>query len=64
MWLHPEHVQRFVLFTNYQFYVDEFVRWGLAQLAEPDSGYDSLCCPGVVITRDTPDPDRAVAASS
>ncbi len=24
----PEHVQRFVLFTNYHRYVDEFVRWG------------------------------------
>ncbi len=28
----PEHFQRFVLFTNYQFYVDEFVRVGLAMM--------------------------------
>ena len=24
----PEHFQNFVLFTNYQFYIDEFVRLG------------------------------------
>ncbi len=24
----PEHFQNFVLFTNYQFYIDEFVRMG------------------------------------
>jgi AMP nucleosidase len=28
----PEHFQRFVLFTNYQFYVDEFVRLGLSMM--------------------------------
>jgi AMP nucleosidase len=59
-----DRVQAYVLFTNYHRYVDEFVRWSLAQLAEPDSPYQSLCCPGVVITRDTPDPEGAVAASS
>ncbi len=57
-------VQAYVLFTNYHRYVDEFVRWGLAQLAEPDSPYQSLCCPGVVITKDTPDPEKAAADSS
>ena len=57
-------VQAYVLFTNYHRYVDEFVRWGAAQLAEPDSPYQSLHCPGgVVITRDTPDPERAAAES-
>jgi AMP nucleosidase len=25
----PEHFQNFVLFTNYQFYIDEFVRWAM-----------------------------------
>ena len=30
----PEHVQRFVLFTNYHRYVDEFVRWAGSQLGE------------------------------
>jgi len=56
-----EHIQSFVLFTNYHRYVDEFVRWACAQLADPDSPYDTLSCAGgVVITRDTPDPEAAV----
>ena len=59
-----DKVQAYILFTNYHRYVDEFVRWGLAELADPRGPYDSLCCPGVVITRDTPDPEAAVAASS
>jgi AMP nucleosidase len=29
----PEHFQSYVIFTNYQFYVDEFVRMGLATMA-------------------------------
>ena len=60
----PDSVQSYVLFTNYHRYVDEFVRWGAAQLADPDSPYESLNCPGgVVITKDTPDPERAAAES-
>ncbi|MEZ0496553.1 AMP nucleosidase [Sphingomonas sp. IW22] len=30
----PEHVQKYVLFTNYHRYVDEFVRWGTEQLGQ------------------------------
>ena len=30
----PEHVQRYVLFTNYHRYVDEFVRWAFDQLGD------------------------------
>jgi len=30
----PEHVQRFVLFTNYHRYVDEFIRWAFDQLGD------------------------------
>ncbi len=41
-----EHFQNFVLFTNYQFYVDEFVRHGQALMADPESGYDALIEPG------------------
>jgi len=60
-----DHVQSYVLFTNYHRYVDEFIRWGATQLADPASRYDSLCCPGgVVITRDTAEPERAAAESS
>jgi AMP nucleosidase len=59
------HVQAYVLFTNYHRYVDEFIRWGAAQLADGATPYASLHCPGgVVITKDTADPERAAAGSS
>ncbi len=50
----PEHFQNFVLFTNYQFYVDEFVRLGQELMAQPDAaghGYSAFVEPGNVITR-------------
>ena len=57
-----EHAQPFILFTNYNRYVDEFVRWSWRQLREPDSRYVGLSCPGgIVIDRDTPDPDAALS---
>ncbi len=31
----PEHFQNFVLFTNYQFYIDEFVRIGREMMTRP-----------------------------
>ena len=59
-----EGIQAYVLFTNYHRYVDEFVRWGAAQLALPGHPFESLVCPGgVVISADTPDPVRAAAES-
>ena len=45
----PEHFQRFVLFTNYQRYVDEFVDFGRAQVTE-GSEYTAFVEPGNVIT--------------
>jgi AMP nucleosidase len=42
----PEHFQNHVLFTNYQFYVEEFVAYGRQVLADPDSGYTALVGPG------------------
>ncbi|MFO7919877.1 MAG: AMP nucleosidase, partial [Nioella sp.] len=50
----PEHFQNHVLFTNYQFYVEEFVAFGRAALRDPDSGYASLVGPGNV---EITDPD-------
>nr|WP_315244121.1 AMP nucleosidase [uncultured Albidiferax sp.] len=47
----PEHFQNFVLFTNYQFYIDEFVRMGHAAMADPSSEYCAFVEPGNVITR-------------
>ena len=55
-----EHVQPYVLLTNYQRYVDEFVRWGLAQLAA-DGPYDRLVGPGVMAEAGTPDAERLFA---
>jgi AMP nucleosidase len=60
----PEDVQRYMLFTNYHRYVDEFVEWGCSQLAQ-DTGYTGLSCPGGVrVTRETPNPKSAVADSA
>ena len=56
-----EDVQSYILFTNYNRYVDEFVRWACEQLADPDSPYDRLVCAGgVVITAETANPEQAV----
>ncbi len=49
----PEWFQNFVLFTNYQFYIDEFVRLGAAEMANPESDYIAFIEPGNVITRRT-----------
>ena len=53
-----EHIQPFVLLTNYHRYVDEFVRWGVAQLGER---FTALSGPGVLITAETADVARVVA---
>ena len=47
----PDWFQNFVLFTNYQFYIDEFVRLGHAAMADPHSDYICFVEPGNVITR-------------
>ncbi len=47
----PEHFQNFVLFTNYQFYIDEFMRLGHEAMAYPASEYVAFVEPGNVITR-------------
>jgi AMP nucleosidase len=48
----PDHFQNHVLFTNYQFYVDEFEAHARQMLADPDSGYTALVGPGdTMITR-------------
>ena len=58
-----EDVQPYVLFTNYNRYVDEFVRWGVEELRRPDSRYAKLSAAGgVEVTAETPDGPAAVAA--
>ncbi len=48
----PEHFQNYILFTNYQFYVDEFEAFARAQLADPDSGYTAFVAPGDAVITD------------
>jgi AMP nucleosidase len=52
-----QHVQPWILFTNYQRYVDEFVRWAIGQVQQGRDGLALSCPGGVVITKDTPDPE-------
>ncbi len=42
----PEHFQSYVLFTNYQFYIDEFIAFSKAAIADPNSGYTMMVEPG------------------
>ena len=59
----PEHTQRFILFTNYHRYVDEFVHWGVEQLG--GGFYTELSCAGgVVVTGREDDPAALVADSA
>ncbi len=44
----PEHFQNHVLFTNYQFYVEEFEAFARHMLADPESGYTSFVSTGNV----------------
>ena len=63
----PEHFQNFVLFTNYQFYIDEFVRLGHeAMAAGSDNDYVAFVEPGTVVTRRAgaaAEPDDALGAA-
>ncbi|WP_159709909.1 AMP nucleosidase [Geminicoccus flavidas] len=45
----PGWVQRFILLTNYQRYVEHFVTWGRRQILDGDE-YDFLVEPGNVVT--------------
>ncbi|MDL2339454.1 MAG: AMP nucleosidase, partial [Pseudomonadota bacterium] len=49
----PEHFQNFVLFTNYQFYIDEFVRLGHETMSSAAKAQDYIAFvePGNVISR-------------
>ena len=49
----PDWFQNFVLFTNYQFYIDEFVRLGHEEMANPQSDYVAFIEPGNAVTRRT-----------
>ena len=46
----PEHFQNFVLFTNYQFYIDAFVAKARRMIETGEGGYASLVEPGNIVT--------------
>ncbi|MDE2486854.1 MAG: AMP nucleosidase [Alphaproteobacteria bacterium] len=59
-----EHVQQYILFTNYHRYVDEFVRWACAQL-KAGGPYTALSAAGqVLVTAETPDAEARIAAGA
>jgi AMP nucleosidase len=47
----PEHFQNFVIFTNYQFYVEAFARLCHERLGSAEPGFEAFVAPGNVITR-------------
>ena len=50
----PKHFQNHVLFTNYQFYIDEFEAFARAALADPTKGYTAFVATGnqIITTAD------------
>src|SRR5690625_3580425 len=46
----PQYFQNFIFFTNYQFYIDEFVQWARTTLEREEGGSTALVEPGDVIT--------------
>jgi AMP nucleosidase len=63
-----EHAQRFVLFTNYHRYVDEFVRWAVTQLGPDADGkpsrFTAVSGAGNVVVKAGEDPDKLVTDSA
>ncbi|MVW73332.1 AMP nucleosidase [Bordetella sp. 15P40C-2] len=55
----PSYFQNFVLFTNYQFYVDEFCARARAMMADGQGEYEALVEPGNRITRRGESPELA-----
>ncbi|HOY80113.1 MAG TPA: AMP nucleosidase, partial [Hyphomonadaceae bacterium] len=55
-----EHVQRYILFTNYHRYVDHFVEWSIERLKQPGP-YKKLSAPGgIVVDANTKDAAQKV----
>jgi len=58
-------VQPWILMTNYHRYVDQFIRWGVAELGREGSPWTSLVLPGgITIGRGETDRADALAATS
>ena len=56
-----EHFQNHILFTNYQFYVEEFEAYARKMLADPESGYTSFVSTGNIEITDPETPIDAPA---
>ena len=59
----PDWFQNFVLFTNYQFYIDEFAAWARQLMKNGGEGYTAFVEPGNIITpagSDRPDTDAVL----
>ena len=58
-----DHFQHFILFTNYVRYVDEFVRYAITELRDPDSRFTALSVPGGTFEHgDLSDAEAQIAA--
>src|SRR5262249_60692364 len=51
----PDHFQNFVIFTNYQFYVDAFAQACQQRLASGEIGPEAFVGPGNVVLRNARD---------
>lgn len=58
-----EHVQQYILFTNYHRYVDEFVRWACSQLG-PGSRFTGVSGAGGIVIEDPAEMDRLISDSA
>lgn len=59
----PAHFQNHVLFTNYNFYVDEFIEYSKKALSDPKSGYTGFVSPGNVVSEKPDDVKMDTAAT-
>jgi AMP nucleosidase len=57
----PDHFQNHVVFTNYQFYVEEFETFARKMLADKSSGYTAFVGPGNLVITDAETPMPAPA---
>lgn len=60
----PEHFQSYILFTNYHRYVDEFVRFAGAKLAQSEEYEGLSCAGGAMLSRETANAGAAVTDSA
>jgi AMP nucleosidase len=58
-----EHVQQYILFTNYHRYVDEFVRWACGQLGE-GSRFTGVSGAGGIVVESAEEMDRLISDSA